>query len=164
METATIAAIAAAVLTLIGICGIVVPVLPGSLTVAAGLLVWAIWGSSGWGWWAFGIGLVLVAAGMSASLILTKRNLDQRKIPQWPIIVGLACGVIGGFVLPAFGLVLGFVAGLLVSEYVRVKDFGTALSTSWAAVKAVGLGMLIELGCAMLASTLLTASILTALL
>ena len=162
MDASVIAAVVAVVLTAIGVCGIIVPVLPGSLTVGAGLLVWAIWGSSPWGWWAFGVGLVLLAIGMSASLVLTKRHLDDRKIPQWPVFVGLVCGVVAGFLLPALGLVIGFVAGLLVSEYIRVKDFKEAVSTSWAATKAIGLGMLIELGCAMAASGLLATSMLTA--
>ncbi len=162
MDASVVAAVVAVALTAIGVCGIVVPVLPGSITVGAGLLVWAIWGSSPWGWWAFGVGVALLAIGMSASLLLTKRQLDDRKIPQWPVFVGLVCGVIAGFLLPALGLVIGFVAGLLVSEYIRVKDFNEAVSTSWAATKAIGLGMLIELGCAMAAGGLLATSMLTA--
>lgn len=164
MSGDVLAAIGAVLLCIAGVSGIIVPVLPGSITVAAGLLVWAVWGDSGWGWWAFGIGLVFLAIGMSAGLVLTKRGLDQRKIPTWPIIVGLVCGVVCSFLLPALGLVIGFVGGLLVSEYVRVKDFREAVETSWIAIKSVGLGMLIELGCAMVATTLLAFSIGTAFL
>lgn len=165
MSAAEIAAAVVAVLAcLIGLTGIVIPVLPGSITVGAGLLVWAIWGASSWGWWAFGVGAVFLAVGATSGLVLTKRGLDRKEIPTWPILVGLLGGIIGTFLLPALGLVIGFVAGLLLAEYLRVKDFKLALDTSWVAIKSVGIGMIIELGCAMLATSLLTVSIVTAVL
>lgn len=157
-------AVIAVLLCVVGLAGIIIPVLPGSITVGVALLVWALWGASGWGWWAFGIGAVLLAVGATSGMVLTKRGLDRREIPTWPILVGLACGVVGAFVLPALGLVVGFVLGLLVAEYLRVKDFGKAVETSWIAIKSVGAGMLIELGCAMAATSLLTLSIVTAVL
>ena len=155
-------AVIAVLLCLVGLAGIIIPVLPGSITIGGALLIWAIWGESGWGWWAFGIGAVFLAAGAVSGMVLTKRGLDRREIPTWPILVGLACGVVGAFVLPALGLVIGFVVGLLVAEYARVKEFSKALETSWVAIKSVGIGMLIELGCAMVATSLLTLSIVTA--
>lgn len=157
-------AVLAVLLCLVGLAGIILPVLPGSITIAVALLVWALWGASGWGWWAFGVGAVFLVAGTTAGLVLTKRGLDRRQIPNWPILVGLACGIVGAFVLPALGLVVGFVAGLLVAEYLRVRNLGEALQTSWVAIKSVGVGMIIELACAMVATSLLTVSILTAAL
>lgn len=156
-------AIVVAVLVLVGLFGIVVPVLPGSITIGVAALVWAIWGSSTWGWWAFGIVAVLVAVGMTASLVLTKRNLDRRAIPTWPVTIGLVGGVIGFFVIPALGLPIGFVIGLFVAELVRVKDVRLAGSTTLTAVKAIGLGMGIELVCALAAATVLGVNIVRAL-
>lgn len=151
--TPLIAGILAFVLALIGVVGIIVPVVPGSITILVGLLVWGVWGGSTHAVVVAIIGAALVLAGMTASTVLTKRNLDRRQIPQWPVIVGLVGGVIGSFVIPGFGLLIGFVATLLVCELIRVKDVRRALSTSWTAVKSVGLGMLIELGLALLAIT-----------
>ncbi|GAA1390903.1 DUF456 domain-containing protein [Luteococcus peritonei] len=151
-----------ALLALVGLCGIVVPMLPGSLTVALAALVWAIWGTSSWGWVAFGVAAVLLAIGMTASLLLTRRDLGRREIPQWPVVVGLVCGLVGAFVLPALGLPIGFVLGLFLAELVRLKDARLALETSVAAVKTIGLGMAVELGCAMAATAVLSTSVLTA--
>lgn len=158
---AELVAVLAVVLAVVGVVGIVMPVWPGSLTVGAALLVWAIWGGSPWGWVAFGLGAVLLVAGATASWVLTGRSLKQRQIPQWPVVVGLVAGVAGMFVLPALGFVIGFVVGVLVSEFARVRDVALAWGTSWAMIKAVGLGMLVELGCAVTACGVLATSVFT---
>lgn len=149
------------VLAIVGICGIVVPVLPGSITVAVALLIWAIFGGSPWGWVAFGVGAVLLVVGFASQYVLTGKRLKQRAIPNRSVVVGLVCGVIGLFVIPFVGLPVGFVAGLWLAEFSRVKDAKEATSTSWAALKSVGVGMAVELGCALAAGGLLLASVLT---
>ena len=157
-----VVAIAAVVLALVGLVGIVFPVLPGSILVGAGALVWAIWGASGWGWVAFGVALVLLLIGGISSWLLTGKSLQQRQVPKWPITVGLLLGIVGMFVLPGFGLPIGFVLGLLLAEWYRMRDFGKAAATSWETVKALGVGILIELGCAMVAVAVLAVSVATA--
>lgn len=155
-------ALAAIALTLavVGVFGVVVPVLPGSLMVAVAMLVWAFGVHSTLGWITFGVGAVLVAIGMTSSALLTRKHLKRREIPQWPVIVGLAGGIAGAILLPGPGLLIGFVATLFVVELVRIKQVRAAASTTWVAIKAVGLGMLIELGCALLATSTLVASVL----
>lgn len=153
--TPTIAAILVAVLAVIGVAGIIVPVLPGSFTILVAAVVWGVWGGSAQAVVVAIVAGAMVLAGMTAGAVLTKRNLDRRKIPQWPIILALIGGVIGSFLLPGFGLVIGFVVVLLVCELIRVKDVKLALSTSWVAVRSLGLGILIELGLALPAVMLL---------
>ena len=159
MPPDVLAATAAVLLAVVGLVGIMVPVVPGSLTIVAGLLVWAWWGGSPSGWLVFGLGGVCVLAGMAASWVLTGRSLKARAIPQWPILVGLAAGVVGMLVLPFLGFVLGFAGGVLVSEYVRVRDVHAALTTSVALIKAVGVGLVIELGLGLIAVTALLVSV-----
>lgn len=157
MEAAAFVAIA---LTIVGVCGIVVPVWPGTITVLAGLLVWAFFSPAPAGWIVFGVAAVLLLAGASAQYLITGRRLRARQIPNRSVVVGLVCGVIGLFVIPFLGLPVGFVAGLLGMEWLRVRDGREALSTSWAALKSVGLGMLVELGCALGAAVVLLIGIL----
>jgi uncharacterized protein YqgC (DUF456 family) len=57
------------------------------------------------------------------------------------------------FIIPVVGLFVGFAAGLLLSEMQRTRNFRTALTTSWAALKATGLGILVEFGLACLAAS-----------
>lgn len=154
---------AAGLLALTGLAGIVLPVIPaGSLLVGAGALAWAIWGHSPWGWVAFGVAAVLLLIGSLSSLLLTGRSLQQGQIPKWPIAVGIVFGLIGLFVLPGFGLPIGFVVGLLLAEWYRVRNLRTAVSTSWQTLRALGLGILIEFTCAMFATAVVGISIATA--
>ena len=159
-----IAAALAIALAVIGVCGIVVPVLPGSMALLGGLLVWGIFAPSPLSWLVFGIGAAFVIAGAGAQYLITGRRLKERQIPSRSVIVGLVAGVIGLFAIPFLGLPIGFTVGLLAMEYLRVRDFREALSTSWVALKSVGLGMLVELACALTAASVLLIGVLVALL
>lgn len=138
----------------VGVAGTIIPVLPGSILIGVSLLAWAIWGGAGTlGWVVFGIGLVFVIAGMAASAVLTGRKMKQHGIPNRSVLVGVLVGVVGMFVIPVVGLFVGFAVGLLVSEVLRTRNFGTAIRSSGAALKATGIGILVEFGLACAAAS-----------
>ena len=154
MNSESVVTILCGLAILVGVAGTIIPVLPGSILIGLSLLAWAIWGGAGTaGWVVFGIGLVFVLAGMAASAVLTGRKLKEHRIPGRSVVIGLVAGVAGMFIIPLVGLFVGFAAGLLLSELVRTRNFGTATTTSWAALKATGLGMLVEFGLACLAAS-----------
>jgi uncharacterized protein YqgC (DUF456 family) len=154
MNSETVVTILCGLAILVGVAGTVIPVLPGSILIALSLLSWAIWGGAGAGGWVvFGIGMVFVLAGMAASAVLTGRKLREHSIPNRSVVVGLVLAVVGMFLIPVGGLFVGFAAGLLLSEYHRTRNFRTAVTTSWAALKATGLGILVEFGLACLAAS-----------
>lgn len=154
MSAETVVTILCGLAILVGVAGTVIPVLPGSILIGLSLLAWAIWGGAGTaGWVVFGVGLAFVLAGMAASAVLTGRKLREHRIPSRSVVAGLALGVVGMFVIPVVGLFVGFAAGLLLSEIHRTRDFRAALASSWAALKATGLGMLVEFGLACLAAS-----------
>lgn len=148
-----IATIVTSVLIIIGCLGIIIPVLPGSITALIGLIIWAVVVQSVEGWVVLALGGTLLLAGMSASLVLTGTRLKRRAIPNRTLLFGVIGAVIGMFVIPVVGLVIGFIVGLLASETVRNRNFRTALDTSWVALKAAGIGIILELSCALLASS-----------
>ena len=138
----------------VGVAGTIIPVLPGSILIGASLLAWAIWGGAGpVGWMIFAVGMVFVVVGMAASAVLTGRKLKQHGIPSRSVLIGVVLGVVGMFVIPVVGLFVGFAVGLLLSEVQRTRNFQAALTSSWAALKATGLGMLVEFGLACLAAS-----------
>ena len=136
------------VLLVIGALGTIFPILPGSILVIIGLLIWAIVIGGPVGWTVFGIGLLLSGSGMAASALLTGKRLKQREIPNRSILTGAVVGVVGAFVIPVVGLFLGFVLGLYASEWYRLRDPKQAWDASVVAMKSVGLGMWIEFACA----------------
>ncbi|MDO4919862.1 MAG: DUF456 domain-containing protein [Kocuria sp.] len=156
MTAEIIATVVTAVLLAIGCLGIVVPVLPGSVVGLVGLVIWAFVVRAPEGWAVLALGGTLLVAGLSSSLVLTGSRLRRREIPNRTLLLGVLGAVIGMFVIPVVGLFLGFIAGLLLSETVRNRDFSTALASSWVAAKAMGLGILVELSCALLASLTFT--------
>lgn len=158
-----LAALMAILLCVMGVVGIVVPVLPGSIFLLAGQAIWFAFGGAPLRWVWFVVAVVLIAIGALASLVLTKKRLKSGGVPPWPVNVALVVGVVAGFFLPAIGLVGGFLIALLLCELFRQRDLGKALRTSWRAVTSVGLGMLVELGMALLSCSVLGASIIVTL-
>lgn len=146
---------------LVGLCGIVVPVLPGSILVGLSALAWAVWGGSSWGWVAFGIAAVLVCIGMGSSMLLTRRDLVRRDIPRGPVLFATACALVGTFVIPVVGIFVGFALGLFVAELVRVRDLREAATSSLVALRSFGTGILVEFGCALAATGAVATSMLT---
>jgi uncharacterized protein YqgC (DUF456 family) len=154
MNAQTVVTVLCGLAIVVGVAGTVIPVLPGSFLIGLSLLAWAIWGGEGTtGWVVFAIGMVFVLAGMAASAVLAGRKLRQHRIPNRSVVAGIVLGIAGMFIIPVVGLFVGFAAGLLLSELHRTRDFRTALTTSWAALKATGLGMLAEFGLACLAAS-----------
>ncbi|THJ68588.1 DUF456 domain-containing protein [Arthrobacter echini] len=153
MDLQVVMTVVCGALIAVGIAGVIVPVLPGSILIIISLLVWALTVASTEGWVVFAIGTVLAGGGLAAGLVLTGRTLRQRQIPGRSVTIGALAGIVGLFVIPVVGLFVGFAAGLFVSELVRQRRAGPALTSSLHALKATGVGILVELGLACLAGT-----------
>jgi len=135
----------------VGLVGIVVPVLPGSLLVVAAILVWAVLTSTATGWAVFAVATVLLAAGAVVKYAVPGRRLKTAGVPNRTLLTGAALGVVGFFVVPVVGLLIGFVLGVYLSELQRVgRDL--AWPTTRAALRAVGVSILIELAAGLLAA------------
>lgn len=129
----------------IGLVGIVLPLLPGSLLIAAAVVVWAATVGETSAWVAAVIALGVLAVGTIVKYLLPGRHLKTQGIPNRTLALGGLLGIVGFFVVPVIGLPLGFVLGVYLSEAQRL---GT--EAAWPAtrvtVKAVGASILIELG------------------
>lgn len=148
-----IVTVVAALLLAVAVLGTIFPILPGSALTLITVVGWAWILGSGASWTAGIIGAVLALAGMSASLILTGRTMRRERIPNAPVLVGVAGAIVGMFVIPVLGLFLGFALGLLAAEWYRRRDLRAALRSSVEAMKSMGLGMIIEFICASLAAS-----------
>jgi uncharacterized protein len=156
MTTDIIVTIIAGLLMAVAVFGTIYPILPGSPVALVTLIAWGWVLGSAASWTAAGIGALLACIGWSASVILTGRKLKKQQIPRRSIIIGALASIVGMFVIPVAGLFLGFAGGLFVSEYVRRKDYRAALRSSGEALKAMGLGMLVEFGMVSLAGSVWT--------
>lgn len=140
-----------AVAIAVGLVGILVPILPGSVLILAAMLVWAfeVGGTTAWG--VFAVAAVLLVGGGVVKYVLPGRRLKEAGIPASTQWIGAAFGIVGFFVVPVVGLFLGFVLGVYVAERRRVGAAAAWPSTK-AALRAAGLSILIELGAGLLAT------------
>jgi len=144
-DTGTTVTVIAGLAIALGVIGVVVPVLPGLLLSWAGVLLWALLGdASGAVRWVVLVVATLVAAiGALVKYLLPGKRLKSAGIPNSALLAGGVLGLIGFFVVPVVGLVLGFVLGVWLVERARLGP-GQAWPSTKQALGAAGLAMLIE--------------------
>lgn len=137
---------------LVGLVGIAVPVLPGSILILGAVLVWAAEDGSNTAWVVFSIAAVLLVVGAIVKYTIPGRQLKAIGVPNRSIMLGGLLAIVGFFVIPVIGLLVGFVLGIYLAERQRA---GRALAwpSTKSALKAVGASILIELAAALLASS-----------
>lgn len=127
----------------VGLAGIIVPVLPGSVLIAGALLVWAFVVGSSTGWVVTAVALLLLLAGNVIKFLWPGKRL-KATVPNNTLLVGAIFAVVGFFVIPVVGMLVGFPIGVYVAERSRLGPQGAWPSTK-AALKAVAASILIEL-------------------
>lgn len=135
----------------VGLVGTVLPVLPGGALIVGAIGVWALVVQTALGWVAFVAALVLVVAGAVLKYLTAGRIITASQVPRSSLVAGGLLGIVGFFVVPVIGLVLGLVVGLYAAETYRQGDSRAGWASSVVAMKGVGVGILVELGAALLA-------------
>ncbi len=136
----------------VGIVGTLLPILPGGALIAVAVLVWAVVVQTTAGWLVLAAVVLLIVAGAVLKYLTAGRVMVRSEVPSSSLLVGGLVAVPGFFLIPVIGLVVGFVVGLAAMEYRRLRDWRAARASSITALGAVGLGILVELGAAMLAA------------
>jgi uncharacterized protein len=136
----------AAVVMLVGLAGIIVPVLPGlSLVWLAAVGAFALEGMGTAGWVVAALVSVQLAVGTAAKYVLASTGGDERPGAR---TVGLAVvgGVVGFVVLPVVGFAVGALVGVLVGEHRRLGDWTAARAATRRIVTRFGIGVVVEVG------------------
>ncbi|WP_422752833.1 DUF456 domain-containing protein [Micromonospora sp. WMMD708] len=135
----------AAIAIVAGLAGVVVPGLPALPLCWGGVLLWALFGGAGPGRWAVLAAATVVAAGGAVvKYAWPGRNLKRTGVPTSSLLVGGLLGLVGFFVIPVIGLVIGFVGGVWGAERLRLGSNQLAWPATVQALKAAGLSMLVE--------------------
>jgi uncharacterized protein len=135
----------AGLIIVVGLVGVVVPFLPGLVLVWGGVLLWALGRHDPVAWTTLVVATVLVVGGTAAKYALPGRRLRGAGVPLSSILLAGALGVVGFFVIPVLGAVLGFVLGVYLAERVRLGGSGSAWPSTRSTLAAVGWSIAIEL-------------------
>jgi len=127
---------------LVGLVGVVVPVLPGLLIVWLVGVTSLLWqGTDGAAWML----TVLFALGTLATVLLPARRGREAGATTASFVTALLGAVLGFFVLPVAGFLVGFVVGLLLGERGRLGEWEAARRSTLSVLRGYGIGVLIEL-------------------
>jgi len=133
-------------LMLVGLVGVLVPALPGLLLIWAAGLAWVLLDGGGPGRWVVLAALTALAlAGSAAPYVLSGRCARGGGAPWTTLAAGVVGMVVGALVIPVAGLPVGGVAGIWLAELSRLRDRSAAWASTVGVLRAVGIGILVEL-------------------
>jgi uncharacterized protein len=143
----------------VGVVGVIVPVLPGSVLVLGATLVWAWDIGTSTSWAVFAVCATFLVLGAVVKYVVPGRRLKEGGVPNSTLVLGGLLGIVGFFVIPVIGLVVGFVLGVYLAELNRVGRQAAWPATKHA-LRAVGLSILIEFTACLLAAATWVAGVL----
>lgn len=141
-----------AVAIAVGLAGILFPLLPGTLLVWAAIAVWAYLVGGSTAWAVLGVATAVLAAGVLVKYLWPARRMKAADVSGRTLTAGAVLGVIGFFVIPVAGLLIGFVLGVFLAELAQRRDKRRAWASTVHAIKGVALSVGVELSAALLAT------------
>ena len=135
----------------VGVIGTVVPVLPGLFLVWGAGVAWA-WldGGGALRWTTAAVLTALLVAGTAAKYVVPARSGRGAGAPARTLWLGALGAVVGFFVIPVLGLVIGGVGAVYLAELSRLGSSQSAWRSTRAVLLGVGIGVLIEISTAVL--------------
>ncbi|MCW7988162.1 DUF456 family protein [Streptomyces sp. SID8375] len=137
--------VAAGLVMLLGLLGVLVPGIPGPLIVWAGVMWWTLSEKSALAWVVLMAATALLLLNQVLKWLLPARNLRAVGTPYRALFLAGVAGIVGFFVIPVIGGVLGSVGGLYLLERIRLGSHGDAWASTRTALRAIGLSVLVEL-------------------
>lgn len=150
MSTGGIVLVALAIA--VGLVGIVLPLLPGTLLVFGAIAVWAVVEHNVTAWVTLGVVTALLGAATLIKYLWPMQRMRAADVGTRSLVAGTALGIIGFFVIPVVDLVIGFVLGVYLAELAHRRDQRVAWTSTVHALKGVALSVGVELCGALLAT------------
>jgi uncharacterized protein len=148
----TVGIVLVALAIAVGLVGILVPLLPGTVLVFGAILVWALFERTTVAWVTLGIVAALLAATLLVKYLWPMRRMKSADVGTLSLVAGGVLGIIGFFVVPVLGLVIGFVLGVYLAELAKRRDQRVAWTSTVHAIKGVALSVGVELAGGLLAT------------
>jgi uncharacterized protein YqgC (DUF456 family) len=148
MDAATLAYVVAAVLVLVGLAGIILPALPGTPLVFAGMLI-AAWADDFHKVpiWVVVILGVLTAISVAVDFFASSLGAQKAGASKYAVW-GAAIGTIAGLFLGFIGLILGPFVGAVLGELLAGREFRHASKVGFATWIGLVIGAALKLALA----------------
>lgn len=130
---------------LLGLIGVLVPGVPGPAIVWAAVLWWAVSDTSEAAWIVLIGSTVLLLVNQALRPLLPSRSTRRTGAPRRALVIGGAAGLIGFFVVPVVGGVLGFVGGIYGAERIRLGSHRGGWAATRVIMRTSGYPLLVEL-------------------
>ncbi|MEU0474082.1 DUF456 domain-containing protein [Streptomyces olivaceus] len=135
----------AGLVILLGLCGVLLPGVPGSWLVWAGVLWWALKDPRPLAWAVFvgATAVLLLSRAVRWALPSRRRRRDEamRRLTAY----GGAGAALGFVLIPVLGAVPGFMGGIYLAERLRLGRHGEAVASLRTALRTGGADVLVEL-------------------
>jgi len=130
----------------IGLVGIVLPLLPGSILIFAAALGYAVLdGFQTVGWVTLVVLGLLAVVATTADLWATSMGARAGGASGWSILAGMLSGLVGLLFFSLPGSIIGALLGMFLVEVLRVKDWRKALKSGGGWLMGWLLSVILEL-------------------
>ncbi|MFI5754901.1 DUF456 domain-containing protein [Streptomyces sp. NPDC051569] len=130
---------------LLGLFGVLVPGVPGQAIVWAAVLWWALTDTSRPAWAVLIGATVLLLLNQALRPLLPTRRTRRTGAPRRTLLMGGVLGIVGFFVLPVVGGVVGFVGGIYGAERIRLGGHRAGWASTRTVMRTAGYSLLVEL-------------------
>ncbi|MEV7996463.1 DUF456 domain-containing protein [Streptomyces sp. NPDC086077] len=135
----------AGLLMVAGLCGVLVPGVPGSWLVWAAVMWWALQDPQPTAWFVLvGATVALFLAQVVRWALPPRRLRESDATPRMAVYAGLG-SLVGFFVVPVVGAIPGFMAGIFLCERLRLGRHAEAWAAVRTAMRSGGSSVLAEL-------------------
>ncbi|MGW2645262.1 DUF456 domain-containing protein [Streptomyces sp. NPDC001393] len=133
------------VVVALGLCGVLVPGVPGSWLVWAAVLWWALTDPRPLTWAVLVGATAVLLLSLAVRAALPPRRLRQSGATPRTAVYAGAGALLGFVLLPVLGALPGFVAGVYLHERLRLGRHGEAMASVRTAMRSGGSSVLAEL-------------------
>ncbi|MGW0497239.1 DUF456 domain-containing protein [Streptomyces sp. NPDC003007] len=130
---------------LFGLCGVLLPAMPGSWLVWAAVMWWALKDPQPVAWWVLVGATALLLVSLGVRWALPPRRLRVNRTNSRMLAYAGAGSVLGFVLVPVLGAIPGFLAGVYLFERLRLGRHADAVAALRTVMRAGGSRILAEL-------------------
>ncbi|MFD4759395.1 DUF456 domain-containing protein [Streptomyces sp. NPDC058439] len=137
--------VAVGLVMFLGLVGVLVPGVPGQAIVWAAVLWWALTDMTPAAWGVLIGATALLLVNQALKLLLPPRRPHESGAPRKTLMLGGIGGIVGFFVVPVVGGIVGYVGAIYGAERLRLGSSGAGWASVRSVMRATGYAVLVEL-------------------